>query len=627
MQRWTSEFKRGFITPQGSVNLDSLHLKKSKLLSVVDKLQSKEGNEAFPIVCLSLGNNAIKDGALDVIAYGVEECPTLKKLSLSFNCLSHIALEKLWERSVEHLEHLVLDGNVRIGDRGARVAGDALASGKIKLHSLSLSGIGLTNSGSDYLFRCISKCPECLRSINIAENDLDDGCCDAIVHSFAPSQISTVNLSHNSGITDKGAARLLYGCERCPSVKLVTLHGCEAEHESIMKLEDVFSMNPEERSRLAATRISGDVKIACCYGCSKGTTVNLKFQHETFECPLRIVECRFKCGIKHLVAEKEPDHALHCSQSPAVCPHADCDHACLLGELKAHADDCDFRVLRCPNECGNVLQGKLTQHLEFECPKRIVKCDYPGCKVETTADAIDAHELAAHRFKYANYTPDHRFREQVQKREAVNEHGLKIKAVMERLETICTESKEERVEREARELEEFEKKLREEREIKESKELSEREKFLSDAKRAVQFWRANVPRKCEFRCGERVLSEDYQYHITQLCQLRLVSCPLECGMKLRWKDAKMHVASECPERTICCNRPPCQGVFFKAKHQDSHTREYHTAVTIKKKVDSEVVIARWRALIITYRFAWLRVRRHRNESVFKEFSEPFQVLW
>ena len=49
--------------------------------------------------------------------------------------------------------------------------------------------------------------------------------------------------------------------------------------------------------------------------------------------------------------------------------------------------------------------------------------------------------------------------------------------------------------------------------------------MLSDAKNAVKFWRSLVPRKCQFRCGERIMDEDYQYHITPSMRVQRSSVP------------------------------------------------------------------------------------------------------
>ena len=214
-----------------------------------------------------------------------------------------------------------------------------------------------------------------------------------------------------------------------------------------------------------------------------------------------------------------------------------------------------------------------------------------------------------------------------QKNESSKRDGDRILSLVDRINLFCTETPAQRQEREAREEKERENKRIEMEAAANAKAEKNRTAMLSDAKNAVKFWRSLVPRKCQFRCGERIMDEDYQYHITQVCEYREVRCHLGCNLKLRWRDVKRHTSSECPERTVCCNREPCNGVFFKAKHQDAHDRQFHVAPAVQRARDPVAVARMWRTLMITYRFARLRARRFRNESVFKEFSPDFQQLW
>ena len=120
----------------------------------------------------------------------------------------------------------------------------------------------------------------------------------------------------------------------------------------------------------------------------------------------------------------------------------------------------------------------------------------------------------------------------------LNETGIRILSLVDRINLFCTETPAQRQEREAREEKERENKRIEMEAAANAKAEKNRTAMLSDAKNAVKFWRSLVPRKCQFRCGERIMDEDYQYHITQVCEYREVRCHLGCNLKLRWRESR-----------------------------------------------------------------------------------------
>ena len=54
-----------------------------------------------------------------------------------------------------------------------------------------------------------------------------------------------------------------------------------------------------------------------------------------------------------------------------------CEWQGAVNDIDAHLDNCQFQVIHCPNECGECLQRQhLTDHVETECPRRTVSCQY-----------------------------------------------------------------------------------------------------------------------------------------------------------------------------------------------------------------------------------------------------------
>uniref|UniRef100_H2YUF4 TNF receptor-associated factor n=1 Tax=Ciona savignyi TaxID=51511 RepID=H2YUF4_CIOSA len=93
----------------------------------------------------------------------------------------------------------------------------------------------------------------------------------------------------------------------------------------------------------------------------------------------------FNCPVDHLsldyakVIYPDPDLdneimslTTHCSNYSSGCKWTG-----KLHNLKAHIDKCSYSERECPNRCGARLRSmKLADHLEYECLKRRVTCDF-----------------------------------------------------------------------------------------------------------------------------------------------------------------------------------------------------------------------------------------------------------
>ncbi|XP_014667013.1 PREDICTED: TNF receptor-associated factor 6-B-like [Priapulus caudatus] len=52
-------------------------------------------------------------------------------------------------------------------------------------------------------------------------------------------------------------------------------------------------------------------------------------------------------------------------------------------DLQAHHDECKFNMVECRLKCGVTLEGRyLKKHMEKECPRRIIACDFCADKME-----------------------------------------------------------------------------------------------------------------------------------------------------------------------------------------------------------------------------------------------------
>lgn len=65
--------------------------------------------------------------------------------------------------------------------------------------------------------------------------------------------------------------------------------------------------------------------------------------------------------------------------------------------LQAHLDECKFVPVMCPKRCGKELEkSMLRAHLQEECPKREVKCDF--CNIPITVEQEESHLTVCGKF-------------------------------------------------------------------------------------------------------------------------------------------------------------------------------------------------------------------------------------
>ena len=98
--------------------------------------------------------------------------------------------------------------------------------------------------------------------------------------------------------------------------------------------------------------------------------------HLKRNCALRKIFCSYcKCPVEFR------SHKYHmqtvCPKCPISCSNRDCESHIQRKNMNSHLQRCRYRMIICPNECGQTLQHiKRNDHLESECLKRTVSCQF-----------------------------------------------------------------------------------------------------------------------------------------------------------------------------------------------------------------------------------------------------------
>ena len=99
--------------------------------------------------------------------------------------------------------------------------------------------------------------------------------------------------------------------------------------------------------------------------------------HLKLNCALRKIFCSYcKCPVEFRSHEYHMQTV--CPKYPISCSNRDCEsHHIQRKDMNSHLQRCRYRMIICPNECGQTLQHiKHNDHLESECSKRTVSCQF-----------------------------------------------------------------------------------------------------------------------------------------------------------------------------------------------------------------------------------------------------------
>ena len=179
----------------------------------------------------------------------------------------------------------------------------------------------------------------------------------------------------------------------------------------------VHSRKAVDRARKNSTRTApGERSVECHLGCGGMIAKSALSQHESVECPQRLVQCRFcaeRILSRDLLAHEQRDcpqrvHTCACGaqlqldqrqpHETQLCPllKADCTQGCgtqvSARDMPVHlASFCQEREVGCVLGCSSRVKARgILRHQQRECPERQVTC--PMCK-----EAMPAREEATHR--------------------------------------------------------------------------------------------------------------------------------------------------------------------------------------------------------------------------------------
>ena len=194
----------------------------------VDFLLETMGRAGSWLQGLDLRDNEMGDViGLRLATVGLQQCASLRHLSLKQNCLTAAAVDLLAAQGFEYcpaLECLELDHNP-FGDEGAIALARGLAACPL-LTSLPLTSCGIGPAGACELARALRHCPK-LTALRVGLNEIGDAGLEAIATDALPNlaNLTLLELS-NTGIGNRGLSALaLRGLAGCPRLSVLLLDG------------------------------------------------------------------------------------------------------------------------------------------------------------------------------------------------------------------------------------------------------------------------------------------------------------------------------------------------------------------------------------------------------------------
>ena len=131
--------------------------------------------------------------------------------------------------------------------------------------------------------------------------------------------------------------------------------------------------------------------VQCPHKCETAVMRMSLNDHVTTECQLRPFECQY-CQTMSTYTDIINKHLPECPMHPITCPN-DCGAEGVVRQgLTEHLNTCPLQSVKCSNDCGvEVLRKHLEGHLEEDCVKRKIPCEY--CKAVDTFEEIMGKHL------------------------------------------------------------------------------------------------------------------------------------------------------------------------------------------------------------------------------------------
>uniref|UniRef100_A0A2K6L4A9 TNF receptor-associated factor n=1 Tax=Rhinopithecus bieti TaxID=61621 RepID=A0A2K6L4A9_RHIBE len=209
----------------------------------------------------------------------------------------------------------------------------------------------------------------------------------------------------------------------------------------------------------------------------------------------------FKCPEDQLPLDyakiyPDPELEVQVLGLPIRCIHSEegCRWSGPLRHLQGHLNTCSFNVVPCPNRCPMKLSRRdLPAHLQHDCPKRRLKCEFCGC--DFSGEAYESHEgMCPQESVYCENKCGARMMRRLLAQHATSECPKRTQPC-----TYCTKE------------------------------------FVFDTIQSHQYQCPRLPVPCPNQCGVgTVAREDLPGHLKDSCSTALVLCPFkDSGCKHR----------------------------------------------------------------------------------------------
>ncbi|MBZ3884526.1 TNF receptor-associated factor 4 [Sciurus carolinensis] len=209
----------------------------------------------------------------------------------------------------------------------------------------------------------------------------------------------------------------------------------------------------------------------------------------------------FKCPEDQLPLDyakiyPDPELEVQVLGLPIRCIHSEegCRWSGPLRHLQGHLNTCSFNVIPCPNRCPAKLSRRdLPAHLQHDCPKRRLKCEFCGC--DFSGEAYESHEgMCPQESVYCENKCGARMMRRLLAQHATSECPKRTQPC-----TYCTKE------------------------------------FVFDTIQSHQYQCPRLPVPCPNQCGVgTVAREDLPNHLKDSCSTALVLCPFkDSGCKHR----------------------------------------------------------------------------------------------
>jgi hypothetical protein len=139
---------------------------------------------------------------------------------------------------------------------------------------------------------------------------------------------------------------------------------------------------------LPAKQVGVHLRVACperelkCGLCQLKLIAKDMHFHSRNDCEYREVQCRCFGCLKVLPYNQREDHEKHkCKFRLVLCP-AGCGLSIMYKKLERHVETkCDMKRVACVAGCGQIVpQGQMSDHLLYECVRRVLHASTPGKK-------------------------------------------------------------------------------------------------------------------------------------------------------------------------------------------------------------------------------------------------------